>query len=396
MRFTFVLISVLAAANALNVLISSTDSWVLKNTRYLADSLRHDGHKVVLVAPLYNSPAHNADLTDGGDYGHLLPVHQTYYRNLHLMNAPRGAKNVIKKKPEGLVRTESFGQDPMDADAWYVNSDPVSTLLVAFDVVLPNYYAGFVPDVVVLGPNEGLSYTPESSGADVDLLDLTRMVRLSQLKNYTTISVSTEDLHHIYFQDERFFNPQAQHRKAMKKNVFAKNLRFVNKRIGALVNKVSAVPSLFALNVNFPSLNHPESRCFTRKDAHLVNPQFKQVTFEDPSASLTLLKSVVPAYELVDGKLSKNGEYELSYSGPSNDDDTVESTFVDKRSSYYLERLGSELVLALLSDSDKHAIVENPFETAVLNNCQIAVTVSHLTYGNGLGTGLLDLDKMLH
>lgn len=395
MRFTTALISVLAAANALNVLISSTDSWVLKNTRYLADSLRHEGHKVVLVAPLYNSPAHNADLADGGDFGHLLPVHQTYYRNLQLMNAPRGAKKVIKGKSQGEVRTQKFGQDPMDADAWYVNSDPVSTLLVALDVVLPNYYGGFVPDVVVLGPNEGLASTPESSAAGKDLLDLSHMVRLAQLKNYTTISVSTEDLHHIYFQDERFFNPQAEHKKGMKKNVFAKNMRFVNKRIGELVAKVSAVPAPFTLNVNFPSLNHPESRCFTRKNARLVNPYFKQVVYEDISVPPALLRTLLPAYELVNGELSQTGEYELSYTGPSNDD-TAESTFVDKRSSYYLERLGSELVLAFFSGSDKKkSVTENPFETAVLNSCQIAVTVSHLTAGNGLDASHLNLEKLL-
>ena len=127
----------------LNILMSSKNSWVSKNTRHLYAGLKAEGHNVKLIAPLNNNghiteaglasenngaskreqgeQEEKREIVNGGDFGHLLPVHQKYYKTIKkLNNLPRGAKNVILKKDlensDGgsteTVRNNYFGQDP--------------------------------------------------------------------------------------------------------------------------------------------------------------------------------------------------------------------------------------------------------------------------------------------
>ena len=60
---------------------------------------------------------------DGGEYGHLLSVHQTYFHNLRSINSKR-AKGVKFEQDESqsesesstqdIVQSNQFGQDPLD------------------------------------------------------------------------------------------------------------------------------------------------------------------------------------------------------------------------------------------------------------------------------------------
>lgn len=431
----------------LNILMSSKNSWVSKNTRHLYAGLKAEGHNVKLIAPLNNNghiteaglasenngaskreqgeQEEKREIVNGGDFGHLLPVHQKYYKTIKkLNNLPRGAKNVILKKDlensDGrsteTVRNNYFGQDPLDESVWYVNASPLESLLIAFDVLLPQFEPDFKPDLVVLGPDEGLSLTPSTSSHQPlfhenhpnsdNVLD--SMMRLTMLKKFPVIGVSTGDDHHIYFQDETFFNIQQNvlSKQLLKKNVFTKNIKFINARVIDLINKLTTseqgiLPENVALNVNFPSINHDVSHCTTSwKNKNNNDPTFKQVVYDkkyDHSKH-----NILPKYELVNDTIHIVGEYRVKI-----DEDAEQQTFVDKKSYYYshiLRRSSStdsttepSGVSQDYSDNDDiNQIMSNIDELNVLKNCGISVSVNHLIKGHGLGKDFFDLESLFN
>lgn len=434
----------------LDILVSSKDSWVSKNTRHLYSGLKAEGHNVKLIAPL-NHNGHTNDeglagesnraskreqggqreIVNGGDFGHLLPVHQKYYKTVKkLNNLPRGAKNVILKKHLDdaendnsikKISTNYFGQDPLDESIWYVNTSPLESLLIAFDVLLPQYEPDFKLDLVILGPDEGLSLTPstandqplffENHPSSDNVLD--SMMRLAMLKKYPVIGVSTGDDHHIYFQDETFFNIQQNllSKQLLKKNIFTKNIKFINKRVIEIINKLTAsnegLPENVALNVNFPSINHDVSHCTTSPNNKNNNdPTFKQVVYDKKKTHIK--HNVLPKYQLMNDSIVITGEYNVNI-----DEDAEQQTFVDKKSYYYshILRRASSTGSTNETDSksmetsvdpsqdysdndDLNQIMSNIDELKVLKNCDISVSVNHLIKGNGLDKDFFDLESL--
>lgn len=437
----------------LNILMSSKDSWVSKNTRHLYAGLKAEGHDVRLIAPLNNNGHFNdanlaneesasskreqeeqdeqREIVNGGDFGHLLPVHQKYYKTIkELNNLPRGAKNVILKKDlnsveeTNVVSNNYFGQDPLDKSVWYVNASPLESLLIAFDVLLPQFDPEFKPDLVLLGPDEGLSLTPTTASQQPLFQEnhpnsdngLDSMMRLAMLKKYPVIGVSTGDDHHIYFQDENFFNIQQSvlSKQLLKKNVFTKNIKFINSRVIDLINKLKTsneaiLPENMALNVNFPSMNHDVSHCTTSwKNKNSNDPTFKQVVYDKKYQHSK--NNILPKYELVNDTIHIVGKYSVRV-----DEDVEEQTFVDKKSYYYshILRRATSLDATIDSESPSSQTSENPSqdysdnddinqimsnidELNVLKNCGISVSVNHLIKGNGLDKGFFDLESLFN
>ncbi|RLV86093.1 hypothetical protein JA9_004958 [Meyerozyma sp. JA9] len=459
-------------ALTLNILLSTSDSWVTKNVRHLKAALEAENHTIVAIAPIYDdmrfqnfvgdknlvsiSMLYNAHsrakrsaqsaraITDGGDFGHLLPVHQNYYKHLKAMNSATGKKpghSVHKDDDpqESAESSDAFSQDPLDPTFWYINSVPASALLIGLDIILPQYYPDFKPDLVILGPQEGISYTPQGVSDHYESIQAMAVISASQ--NYPTITVSCEDRHHVYYQDEHFFNPQQNKHKRFKNNVFSRNICFTNTQIVNLVTKLKGkaghaglLPPQVALNVIIPSINHDYSHCATSANPKAkLNPQFKQVVFQINTPPSTLPR-LLPKYRLTDNRIQKS--YQLKSSGfeksVNNKDEVVgrvieeaseeqefyekgdSPTFVDKKSYYYLETLRNYAKhpwnvfysdsnikefqrggLDQLSDNDDlNSLLNNEDESAMLNNCHISVAVNHMTLGFGLGPEVFDVERL--
>lgn len=275
------LLFISTTVTSLNILITTTDSWVSKNTRLLYSSLK-EKHNVKLIAPLYqynleknNIPLFSNKLAkDGGEYGHLLSVHQTYFHNLRSINSKR-AKGVKFEQDESqsesesstqdIVQSNQFGQDPLDKNCWYVDSNPFNSLQIGLDVILPNYYPDFKPDLTIIGPNEGLQ----------NQQIINKMIHSTITNNnISTIAFSTEDEHHIYYQDENYFHISSNSiHQLMKHNVFTKNIKFINKEIGRIIDNLSN-KGVIGLDFKFPSFNHFNSHCITSNSLQLKMQEF--------------------------------------------------------------------------------------------------------------------------
>lgn len=403
----------LPVVTALNVLLTSTDSWVSKNPRYLHAALTAAGHNVMYVGPL-NAAEPAADLAgeepalakrlDDGDFGHLMASHQNYYKYMRkVRRLARGAKSVVSKKDSQtfdaqfdaaaaqLVRTPSHGQDPLNPAFWYVNALPWALLAFAFSHVLPR--TRFQPDVVIVGPNEGLHLslprTEQAGIAGEDLLAkhnvAEAMLALAQVHNLPVIAVLVEDDMHVYYEDEHYFNVEEKaYDKMFRANVVAKNVRFVNARIVRLVQRV--VPRMaprMALNVNVPSLNQQASTCFTNGDA---GPDFVQVVLPNPH-SLGLVLTV-PQYDVVDDEIVEAGRTMLK---------VADSLGVEEISLVEWARMlllvSAPVMQVILSDADVNNVLCNRAEFDALQLCDIAVSVGVLGTGNNLGTDVFDLAK---
>ncbi|ODV77741.1 uncharacterized protein CANTADRAFT_54099 [Suhomyces tanzawaensis NRRL Y-17324] len=395
MKLIAVLLVLIHSCAALRVLLTSTDSWVSKNVRFMYESLKQEGHDVRVVAPLYNrrhpglvrslGSHHNrndpteevahasedpenpvapqsTEIPDGGEFGHLLPVHQTYYSNIkHMNQAPRGAKGVIKHTKKSIVSNNHFGQDPLDDHIWFVNSGALDALVIGMDVILPQI--GFEPELVVVGPNEGPSWTPLGSDSGGPRGHRGRgathaMLNYCMAKNIPSIAVSTKDSHHIYYHDEKYFNIEPkQGQSFFKGNVFGKNIQFVNEKIAHVIDSV-ALDGATALNIIFPSFNHADSRCFTSSSTTM---EFRQV--EQDSVPLETVE--FPQYEYSDDKLKLVKQYK--HATAHNQDNKA--------------RKGSRFI--------------NQAEHDVISQCGISVNVITSELGSGVHRLVLDVESML-
>ncbi|KAG5418782.1 hypothetical protein I9W82_003500 [Candida metapsilosis] len=277
--------SIIATTLSLNILLTSTDSWTSKNVRFLQYHLQQQGHNVVLMAPLYQQNA-NLELPnkltqglksikDGGEYGHLLPVHQNYYSKINKQNMKRAKQvvfeaDVIKEEEEDIVLNNQYGQDPSNHDAWYINCDATNALTIAMNLLIPKFYPDFELDLVIIGPNGG----PYHSSL------ITSMVRQVQIDKVDAIAVSTQDYHQVYFQDEKFFKISSTDVdfQLSKSNVHTKNIKLIDKHVVSLVDKLAqkrnenAVKEngrALGLHLQFPSLNFRDSYCQTSPTTQL-------------------------------------------------------------------------------------------------------------------------------
>ncbi|KAG7195473.1 uncharacterized protein KQ657_003236 [Scheffersomyces spartinae] len=282
--------------------------------------LHEEGHNVVLVGNLYDyqdkrdepqytneqqgySKVSVESLKSGGAYGHLLPVHQTYFKSInhivreHKRCKRRGAKGVIffKDNEKALINqdhqrhqgkhrrhrkpviTNTFGQDPLERDAWYVNHIGPHSLIFALDVILPTYYDNMTPDLIIMGPTEDTT-TEESV---IDAIQYVKQRELKDTKPPTILTVTTFEDSKIYFQDETYFNLQAEtYQGSIKSNMVTKTMHFVNKKIVELLNFEQFGTQDSVITVKFPSLNLEHTSCSTDEDYINFKKQYTSVNAE--------------------------------------------------------------------------------------------------------------------
>ncbi|SGZ53018.1 CIC11C00000003207 [Sungouiella intermedia] len=391
----------------LNVLMTSTDSWVSMNARYLYRALVEDGHNVVFIGPQTQmAESGPVEAKDGGDFNHLLPAHQKYYRYVRkLKTLTKGAKGVILKKDieefdkefesQAIVSSRSMGQDPLNKDFWYVNANPLDSLAVGLSEIIPKYLPDFHPDLVLVGPNEGLHLSSSTHASEKDILEedlssldneVEAMVHLAQVHNYPTIAVSTEDVSHIYYQNEDYFNVEEKElSNSFKNNHVTRNLRFVSRKIVQLVNTVGPLlNSRISLNINFPSMSPDTSTCLTS----LSEPAFEQV-ISTKGATGALGKVIgFPTYEVSEEEIVTSGFSYYKMSDELQKSDEM-STVELMRMLYLIEEVEQDL-----KTNDAGAQLTNKHEHEVLTRCKIAVSVNHISKGNNMDESVLDLSAL--
>ena len=123
---------------ALNIIVNNDDGFGSANIRELYRLLNAAGHNAWIVAPVSNQSGKGgtavytteANLTAPSEYGLI----------------PKGAP--------------SFGTDPNDSHIWYYNGTPATCTFFALDYVVPNYWNGIKPDLLLSGPNFGTNLGP--------------------------------------------------------------------------------------------------------------------------------------------------------------------------------------------------------------------------------------------
>lgn len=399
----------------LNILLTSTDSWVSKNPRYLYRALREQGHEVKFVGPYYSSPeippveleddevvVTSPKFKEGGDFSHLLPAHQKYFTYIRkLKTLAKGAKKVIAKKDaeafdsefnsQELVRYKSLGQDPLNSDFWYVDGTPLESLAVAFSEILPTYLKDFKPDLVIVGPNAGLhfssmTYSASSKITEEELLlkqnQAEAMVHLAQVHDIRAMAVSMEDHSNIYYQNEDYFNvEETNYHRLFKDNHIARTVKYINDRVLDVVQRV--VPDLdsrTSLNINFPSMSDMSSSCFVQNGD---GPSFEQVISRTGSTGALGTVVHVPTYKVTEEQIYAGDvqSYKLS-------DSPGAPTQLTSLEVLRLHELYSR-------DQKDFSEWNNKEERASVTKCRIAVSVNHISQGNNLGPPVLDLERYL-
>ncbi|MCJ1460725.1 hypothetical protein MMC28_011107 [Mycoblastus sanguinarius] len=120
-------------SNALNIIVNNDDGFGSANIRELYRLLNAAGHNAWIVAPVENESG-----MGGTEVFTTSPV----------LEKPSEYDLVPAGAP-------SFGTDPNDNHIWYYNGTPVACTFFALDYVVPNYWNGTKPDLLVSGPNFG-------------------------------------------------------------------------------------------------------------------------------------------------------------------------------------------------------------------------------------------------
>lgn len=123
---------------ALNILLNNDDGFGSANIRELYRLLNAAGHNAWIVAPVSNQSG------KGGTEVFTTEANLTAPSEFNLI--PKGAP--------------SFGTDPNDSHIWYYNGTPTACTFFALDYVVPNYWNGTKPDLLVAGPNFGDNLGP--------------------------------------------------------------------------------------------------------------------------------------------------------------------------------------------------------------------------------------------
>ncbi|KAK5016901.1 survival protein sure-like phosphatase/nucleotidase [Cryomyces antarcticus] len=125
-------------AFALNIILNNDDGFATAHIRELYKALNDAGHNAWIVAPVSDQ---------SGQGGRV-----SFTTNANL-TAPGQFNSVPKGAP-------SYGTDPNDNHIWYYDGTPVACTFFALDFVVPNYWRGAKPDLVVGGPNFGNNAGP--------------------------------------------------------------------------------------------------------------------------------------------------------------------------------------------------------------------------------------------
>ncbi|KAF6240920.1 hypothetical protein HO173_000712 [Letharia columbiana] len=123
---------------ALNIIVNNDDGFGSANIRELYRFLNVAGHNAWIVAPVSNESG------KGGTEVFTTEANLTAPSEFDLV--PKGAP--------------SFGTDPNDSHIWYYNGTPTACTFFALDYVVPNYWNGTKPDLLVAGPNFGQNLGP--------------------------------------------------------------------------------------------------------------------------------------------------------------------------------------------------------------------------------------------
>ncbi|KAM0801666.1 5'/3'-nucleotidase sure [Usnea florida] len=123
---------------ALNIIVNNDDGFGAANIRELYRLLNAAGHNAWIVAPVSNQSG------KGGTEVFTTEANLTAPSEYDLV--PKGAP--------------SFGTDPNDSHIWYYNGTPATCTFFALDYVVPNYWNGTKPDLLVSGPNFGDNLGP--------------------------------------------------------------------------------------------------------------------------------------------------------------------------------------------------------------------------------------------
>ena len=123
---------------ALNIIVNNDDGFGSANIRELYRLLNAAGHNAWIVAPVSNQSG------KGGTEVFTTEANLTAPSEYDLV--PKGAP--------------SFGTDPNDSHIWYYNGTPATCTFFALDYVVPNYWNGTKPDLLVSGPNFGDNLGP--------------------------------------------------------------------------------------------------------------------------------------------------------------------------------------------------------------------------------------------
>ena len=131
-------IAVAASSNALNIILNNDDGFGSANIREFYRLLKAAGHNVWMVAPVTNN---------SGQGGRAVFTTERYLTaNSQYDLIPKGAP--------------SFGTDPNDSHIWYYNGTPAACTFFALDYVVPQFWNGTKPDLLVAGPNFGNNAGP--------------------------------------------------------------------------------------------------------------------------------------------------------------------------------------------------------------------------------------------
>lgn len=243
---------------AVNVLVTLVDLWVTKDARFLHASLWFHGHDLTLVGLLYHRQVEpQPTIDDGGDFDHLLPVHQKFYATVKKINQAHHGNNRRPQSPymryprpaggpRGFIAADvpeisdydtTMGRDPLDANAWYVNHDPVHALRIGLDLLAADYHF----DIVII-------LVPQNDSVD-DIV--TNMVEEVKAKQLLLLVVKLPDHHHVYYQDENYFRVQQPDGRNLRRNEMCRNIRFTNRQVRAFLARQSfATPEHHTLVVD--------------------------------------------------------------------------------------------------------------------------------------------------
>lgn len=137
-RWAAVILGSATTSNALNIILNNDDGFGSANIREFYGLLRESGHNAWIVAPATNQSG------QGGRAVFTTERYLTTESEFGLV--PKGAP--------------SFGTDPSDSHIWYYNGTPAACTFFALDYVVPRYWNGTQPDLLVAGPNFGLNAGP--------------------------------------------------------------------------------------------------------------------------------------------------------------------------------------------------------------------------------------------
>lgn len=238
MRCYTVWLACICTVCGLKILLTTPESWVCKDVRFLHANLRKHGHEVTTVASLYyKQESPRVDLLDGGDFGHLLPIHQRYFEKLRYINyaherGHRGSRRSLTGQPQQYV-DPVMDHDPLDKSVYFVNNHALAAiprgLAMLQDVDL----------IVVIGDkDDGMLEQMAADGVRNDL---------------PTIAVKLTQPHHVYYQDENHFKVQHPGDRNLRNNQIGGIIRHNNRVVQEFIasSQLTGSPKVYDIELPY-------------------------------------------------------------------------------------------------------------------------------------------------